>query len=209
MGIYLEESRRVEENELIWQTPNRQRYWGLGAMVISAAVVAYSLRGVPRRIENLELVIGSVFLLGSILATTWTVKLKLNAKYQTYEFVKGFLPFLFGEKGPATSAFECVAVRKEEILEGAKDDVDRKSFYSFKVFLVWKDAREAMMLDSFPENYAASLEDDDFHAWAMARADSLSEATGLPVLDQTKEFVMPSDEEEVEASDNPGPGYVS
>ncbi len=197
MGIYLEESRRSDGNVWIWQTPNRQRFWGIGAMLGAGLIVIYSLRGIPQRIETLELVIGCAFLFVAILATTFTVKFSLNSKYQTYEFVRGFLPFLFGEKGRCSEAFECVAIRREELVEGRPDDPDVKSFYSYKVFMVWKDPlREAVLLDSFPETYDESLAPDDFHAAAHARAMEFSNGTLVRFLDQSIELQPVAIEEE-------------
>jgi len=188
MGIFLEASRRSDGNVWIWQTPNRQRFWGIGAMVVSGMLVAYSLRGIPRQIDALELIVGSAFMILAILATTYTVKFSLNFKYQTYEFVKGFLPFLFGEKGRCSEAFECVALRKEELTEGRPDDPDAKTFYSYKVFMVWKDpTREAMLLDSFPATYDESLSGEDFLAQAEKRAHEFAAGTLVRFLDQSKE----------------------
>jgi len=204
MGIYLEESRRSDGNVWIWQTPNRQRYWGIGAMVGAGLIVIYSLRSIPQRVETLELVIGCAFLFVAILATTFTVKFSLNSKYQTYEFVKGFLPFLFGEKGRCTEAFECVAIRKEELVEGRPDDPNVRSFYSYKVLMVWKDPlREAMLLDSFPETYDESLAAEDFHAAARERAMEFSNGTLVRFLDQSIEVKpKPAEDDSAEQAAN-------
>ncbi len=199
MAGYLEERTGGDGNVLSWQTPNRQRLWGLVAAIPAAVLVAHGLYG-GKSVNVGEVVVGSVLMLGAFLVATWTVKFGLNLKEGSYESVRGFLPALFGERGPAKDAFQCVAVRAENFVEAAKRELEAEEFEQFRVFLVWKQAgREAMLLDTIPDSYAESLDKRDHHAMAIEHAQRIAKPLGLEVLDQARVRAVVSMAEDVEA----------
>lgn len=186
MAGYLEEKRETDGNVLTWQTPNRQRFWGLAAAIPPALIITHGLYGAPR--PNIpEIVFGAVLLFGAFLVATWTVRFRLNLKTASYEHVKGFLPILLGEKGSARDAFQAVAVRAETMVDAARheNDPDAQDFTQYRVFMVWKKAgREAMLLDTLPANYAESTKPLNFLAKALARAEEIANPLKIDVLDQ-------------------------
>ncbi|MDI9638956.1 hypothetical protein QPK87_27885 [Kamptonema cortianum] len=186
MSGYLEQKEEKDGMIKTWQTPLRQRYWGLGLSLIPAGMIIFAIRDLSQ-VNKPLLVAGSVLLLATFLVATWTVKFSLHLRYGTYEAVRGFIPFLFGERGRVSEAFQCVSVRAEPMLDAARyeDDPSAKSFDVYRVFLVWEDPRrEAMLIDSCPASYQESLQDIDFHAKADAVAGNLADALGIPFLDQ-------------------------
>jgi|GEM_PF-3463018 len=186
MAGYLEERQEDEGHLLRWQTPNRQRLWGILGSLIPAAIMAHGLYGFKKPFIP-EIIAGAFLLLACFLVATWTVKFTLNLNDGTYQFVKGFLPILLGEKGKARDAFQCVAVRIEEMVDAKKHegDPDAPYFEQYRVFMIWKEARrEAMLLDTIPESYAESLKQRDFYAEAIARAKGIATPLKLSVLDQ-------------------------
>lgn len=186
MAGYLEEKTGGDGNVMSWQTPNRQRLWGLVAAIPAAVMVAHGLYGAKTVLIG-EVIAGSVLMFGAFLVATWTVKFGLNLKEGTYESVRGFLPALFGERGPAKDAFQCVAVRAELFSEAVKHEGEAEEFEQFRVFLVWKKAgREAMLLDTIPDGYAESLDKRDHHALAIEHAQRIAKPLGLEVLDQAR-----------------------
>jgi len=186
MAGYLEEKTGGDGNVMSWQTPNRQRLWGLVAAIPAAVMVAHGLYGAKTVLIG-EVIAGSVLMFGAFLVATWTVMFGLNLKEGTYESVRGFLPALFGERGPAKDAFQCVAVRAELFSEAVKHEGEAEEFEQFRVFLVWKKAgREAMLLDTIPDGYAESLDKRDHHALAIEHAQRIAKPLGLEVLDQAR-----------------------
>ncbi len=186
MAGYLEERTGGDGHTLSWQTPNRQRLWGLVAAIPAAVMVAHGLYGTKAVIVG-EVIAGSVLMFGAFLVATWTVKFSLNLQDGTYQSVRGFIPALFGERGPAKDAFQCVAVRAEVFTEAVKHEADAEEFEQFRVFLVWKKAgREAMLLDTIPGSYEESLDRRDHHALAINHADRIAKPLGLEVLDQAR-----------------------
>ncbi|MFM9872707.1 MAG: hypothetical protein ACKVQS_04485 [Fimbriimonadaceae bacterium] len=186
MAGYLEEKTGGDGNVLSWQTPNRQRLWGLLAAIPAAIFVAHGLYG-EKDVKVWEVVVGSILMFGAFLVATWTVKFGLNLKEGSYESVRGFIPALFGERGPAKEVFQCVAVRAETFVEAAKRELEAEEFEQFRVFLVWKQAgREAMLLDTIPDTYEESLDKRDHHAMAIEHAQRIAKPLGLEVLDQAR-----------------------
>jgi hypothetical protein len=186
MAGYLQEKTGGDGNEMTWQTPNRQRLWGLAAAIPAAIFVAHGLYG-GRDIQVWEVVFGSVLMFGAFLVATWTVKFSLNLKEGTYESVRGFLPALFGERGPAKDAFQCVAVRAEVFTAAVKHEEEAEEFEQFRVFLVWKKAgREAMLLDTIPDSFAESKDKRDHHSLAIEHAQRIADPLELEVLDQAR-----------------------
>lgn len=185
MAGYLEEQTGGDGNILTWQTPNRQRLWGLVAAIPGAAAVAHGLYG-SKTANVAEIVGGSILMLGGFLVATWTVKFALYLKEGRYEAVKGFLPVLLGERGPARDAFQCVCVRSELFTDAAQHDGEADEFEQFRVFMVWKNARrEAMLIDTVPGSFIESLNKQDHHALALQSAERVAKPLGLEVLDQT------------------------
>jgi hypothetical protein len=132
-----------------------------------------------------EVVSGGVLMLGAFLVATWTVKFELNLKSGGYQFVRGFLPVLVGQRGPARNAFQCVAIRSERLDEVAGHEDEAATFDRYRVFMVWKQPGvEAMLVDTCPENYTESLNGRDHHAQALATANKIAGPLGLEVLDQ-------------------------
>lgn len=191
MSVYLQESRRADGSGISWQTPFKQRLLGLFFSLAAMIVCMYGVRnaGTTRGIDWEITATGGVFLLASILATLWTVKVSLDFRSRTYQRVKGFLPILIGHRGPAEE-IAAVSIRKEEITEtkGMIRAIELGVYRAYRVFLVWKDARqEAFLVDSFPSDFAASLTDEEFHARALDCAEDLGNKLGIPVLDSTRD----------------------
>lgn len=186
MAGYLEEKTGGDGSILTWQTPNRQRLWGLVAAIPAAGMVAHGLYG-QKTVNVGEVVAGAILMLGAFLVATWTVKFALHLNEGKYEAVKGFLPVLLGERGPAKDAFQCVAVRAELFTDAAKHDGEGEEYEQFRVFMVWKNPRrEAMLIDTIPTNFAESLDKKDHHALAVEHAQKIAKPLGLDVLDQAR-----------------------
>jgi hypothetical protein len=186
MAGYLEEKLGGDGTVMTWQTPNRQRLWGLVAALIPAMMIAHGLYGF-RRIVVWEVAVGAVLLFGAFLVATWTVKFSLDLNKGRYEFVKGFLPVLLGERGRADMAFQCIAVRSERFDAAARHDVDAQEFLQYRVFAIWKQARkEAMLLDTVPDSYQESLDGKDHYRAAMEHARRIAEPLGLEVQDHAR-----------------------
>ncbi|MCU0315893.1 MAG: hypothetical protein MUC92_04820 [Fimbriimonadaceae bacterium] len=185
MSGYLVETKSSDGDVVMWQTPNRQRLWGLAGMAVGAGILIYEFIDL-RRVDWSWSWIGWVILGGSYLAASWTIRFALNYREQGYRFVRGFLPFLFGEKGES-SAFQCVSIRREMMLDATKHEGETDSFDQFRVFIVWKDPkREAMLLDTFPADYKESLTKRDFYADALARAKEFAKGMNVELLDQVR-----------------------
>lgn len=186
MAGYLEEKKGGEGHILTWQTPNRQRLWGIVSAIPPALLIAHGLYG-AKTVNMTEVIAGSVVLFSAFLVATWTVKFGLDLKAGTYQHVKGFLPFLFGQRGPAKEAFQCVAIRAESFVDAAKheDDINSNEFDQYRVFMVWKNPRkEAMLIDTIPGSYAESLDGKNHHQAAVDCAQSIAKPLKLEVLDQ-------------------------
>jgi len=202
MAGYLEEKKGGEGHILTWQTPNRQRLWGLVSAIPPALLIAHGLYG-AKTVNATEVIAGSVVLFGAFLVATWTVKFGLNLKEGTYQYVKGFLPILLGDKGPAREAFQCVAVRAENFMDAAKheNDPNFKEFDQYRVFMVWKNPRkEAMLIDTIPGNFAESLDGKDHHKAALECAQSVAKPLKLDVLDQAMPVAVVSMAEATEGA---------
>ncbi len=197
MAGYLEEKQTGDGDILTWETPNRQRLWGLlGLGLPGIYLVLTVFKAVP---VNQGLVVASVVVFFvSVLAATWTTKLTLNLKTGNYGFVKGFLPFLFGDRGIASEAFNCVVVRVGTMLDAARheNDPDAESFDQYTVCLVWKDPRrQAMLIDTMPIDITQSKRDTDFHQLAVQRAAKIANPLGISLLDQSVALAAVSIEE--------------
>lgn len=188
MAGYLEEKATGEGHILTWQTPNRQRLWGLGIAVLPAVALIWDLSDL-RKVSTPLVVVSSILLLAAFLVATWTVKFSLNLQEGTFQFVKGFLPVLLGEKGKAKDEFQCLAVRQEQMLDAGRHENNPhgETFDQFRLLMVWKNPRrEAMLLDTMPQDFAHSLRQLNFHELAMARAQELCGPLGVPCLDQSQ-----------------------
>ena len=187
MAGYLEEQATGEGHSLTWQTPNRQRLWGLGIAIIPMIALIVDLSDL-RRVSTPLVVGSSVLLLAAFLVATWTVKFSLDLKDGTFQFVKGFLPVLLGEKGKASDEFQCLAIRQEQMLDAGRheNDPNAETFDQYRLLLVWKNPRrEAMLLDTMPVDFITSRRNLNFHEMALARANELCTPLGLKCLDQT------------------------
>lgn len=185
MAGYLEEKAGGDGSVLTWETPSRQRLWGLVAAVPGAVAVAHGLYS-AKTPNIVEVMAGSVLMLGGFLVATWTVRFVLNLSEGAYQAVKGFLPVLMGEQGPAREAFQCVCVRTELFTDAARHDGEADEYEQYRVFMVWKNPRrEAMLIDTVPESFIESLNKKDHHALALESANKVAKPLGLEVLDQS------------------------
>lgn len=206
MGGYLEEKRSPEGHIQLWQTPNRQRWWGLVAAIIPSVFLIWSLT--REQVNPLNVTVGCLALMGAFLVATWTQRFVLNTRYGIYEYTKGFLPFLFGDKGRCQEAFECVCLRKESPIDAAKkdDDPSEMTFDQYRLFLVWKSARrENILINTFP--LVTERSEDDIHAVAENEGETLAKALRLQFMDQTIAYaaihVTEDEEESKQAKNNP------
>lgn len=188
MSGYLEEKRERDGAVITWQTPNRQRWWGLVAAILPTGMMLHATRNIEK-VNMTEVIAASVLLLGALMVATYTVRFQLNLRLKTFEAVRGFLPaFFWGERGTCQDAFQCVALRKEEMLDAKRheNDPDADSFDQYRVFMVWKNPRrEAMLIDTEPGDYEESRLGGDFRGKARQRAREISEKLGIDMLDQT------------------------
>ncbi len=207
MSGFLEETRQAEAGICTWQTPIRQRFWGLGGCAVAGLIMSHALSVAGLRFDRLnsiEFWVGAVAMVIAILATTYTTRFTLNFRSRTYAFTRGFLPILLGEKGVTANAVQAIALRRETSMDAGKHDgeTNLQCFEQFRIILVWKTvSREAMLLDTFPSSYEDSKRNVDFHALAMERAHELSEGTGVQLLDQTLSFSLAAVTDEVSAPD--------
>lgn len=172
---------------LQWQTPNSQRLWGILGAIIPTGMIMFAMKDWPKFNAGL-LWLGGLLLVIALLMATWTVKFKLDLSARTYESVRGFLPVLLGDRGDARSAFQCVAIRTDAMLDAKahEDDPNAKSFEQFRIVLVWKEpGKDPVLLDLVPDSYAESLQDNDFHAEAIAVAGKVAERLGVDMIDQS------------------------
>lgn len=188
MSGYLQEITEKNGDIQTWQTPGRQRWWGLVAAIVPAGVLIHALRDINNVIVS-EVIVAGFLLLGALMVATYTVRFSLDLSAGTYQFVKGFLPvFFWGDRGDAKDAFQCIAVRKDTFLDASRheNDPDAEDFDQYRVVMVWKNPRkEAMLIDTEPLNWEESRKALDFRARAQARAHELAPRLGLDVLDQT------------------------
>lgn len=196
MAGYLEEKVGGDGSVMTWQTPNRQRLWGLAAAVVPAIMIGHGLYGF-REVVVWEVVLGSVLLFGAFLVATWTVKFSLDLNKARYEYVKGFLPVLLGQRGKAEDALQCIAVRAERFDAAARHELDAQEFMQYRVFAIWKAARkEAMLLDTIPANYQESLDGKDHYKRAVDHARKIAEPLGLELQDHARVMAAVMIEEE-------------
>lgn len=189
MAGYLDEIEESDGAIRTWQTPNRQRWWGLVAALVPAGILIHATRNINKIVWP-EVWVAGAFLVGAMLVALYTVRFSINLRSGTYLSKKGFLPsFFWGEEGKCVSSFECVALRKDTMIDANRHDgdPDADSFDQYRVLLVWKDpAREAFLIDTEPSDYAQSLMKVDFRAMAMMKAKEIADSVGLTILDQTE-----------------------
>ena len=80
------------------------------------------------------------------------------------------------------------AIRTDAMLDAKahEDDPNAKSFEQFRIVLVWKEpGKDPVLLDLVPDSYAESLQDNDFHAEAIAVAGKVAERLGVDMIDQS------------------------
>ncbi len=188
MSGYLEEKNEKDGSILTWQTPNRQRLWGLAVVVVAGLVLMHATQNI-RSVNWPEVYVAGALFIGAMLVSLYTVRFSLNLRAGTYQNVKGFLPiFFWGERGKCVAKFQCLAIRKDTFLDAGKheNDPNAESFDQYRLVMVWKDPlRQGFLVDTQPVNYLESLERRDFHSEMLHRAHELAGQLGLDVLDQT------------------------
>ena len=188
MSGYLEEKFEKDGSVLTWQTPNRQRLWALLVVGVAGAILMHATQNLHNILWPEVYLAGALFV-GAVLVALYTVRFSLNLRAGTYQNVKGFLPvFFWGERGKCLATFQCLAIRKDTLLDASRheNDPNAESFDQYRLMLVWKDPRrEAFLLDTCPLNYSESLMSKDFHGKILAKAYEFGQKLDLEVLDQT------------------------
>ena len=172
---------------LQWQTPNSQRLWGICGAIVPTGMIMFAMKDWPKFNAGL-LWLGGLLLVIALLLATWTVKFRLDLSARTYESVRGFLPILLGDRGDARTAFQCVAIRTDAMMDAKahEDDPNAKTFEQFRIVLVWKEpGKDPVLLDLVPDSFAESLQDKDFHDEALVVAGKVADRLGVDMIDQS------------------------